>query len=1307
MTAEPIAVVGVGCALPGGVSSAPDLFAVLRDGRDCVTEIPSDRWDVDAFHSPDSVRPGKTIARHGGFISGVDEFDAGFFGISGAEAARMDPQQRLVLQTVWQALEHGGQNPEELKGSDTAVFVGASNTNSHASLKLHADGFAGVTGYDTASDAISVIAGRLASFLGLRGPCLTVDTACSGSLVGVHLARQSILSGECDAAIVVGVNVMLFPAVHIAFSKAGLLSPTGRCAAFDAGADGYVRSEGCVAVLLRRESSAVERGDRIVASVIGTAVNHHGRSVGITAPDGKAQERVMRTALTRAGVRPGQVDYLDAHGTGTPVGDPVEMRSIVDVFGESRPAGQPLHVGSAKSNFGHLEAGAGLLGLVKAALSLDHETIFPSIHFARWNPKIDLRGADIRVPTAPVAWPRNGRPRLAGVNSFGYSGTNACAILREAPAPVQAPATGDRAHELLVLSATSAESLDELAGRWADFLSAADSPALADAAFTAATGRAPLRHRIAVVGTDAASVAESLRRRRGRGGSASVVAGRARRNAGVGFVFTGQGSRYQGMGRELYDHEPVFAAAVDRCAAVIDPELGRPLREVLFGELDGEGPEDTALAQPALFAVEYALAELLRSWGVEPSVVVGHSVGEIAAACVGGLLEFEDAARFSVVRGRLMGALPREGGMLAVAAAEDVVQAWLADREDVVVSAVNGPRSVVVSGTTGAVGEIARLAEAEGVRTTALKVSHAFHSPLVEPVLAELEEFAATLRTGTPRVPVVSTLTGEVMTGDEGPRYWSRQAREAVRFHDAMRTVVGFGCPALVEVGPHPALTPVIAGAFGTTDTRLIATLRRDRRDVANLLLAAGELFVTGAPLEPARLFDGSPRQRLAAPLYPFRRDRYWFSPDGPGAIGSTPSVAGAPERAAAPATPAVTARLALETTLTTTTPWVDHRVLGKTVFPASGYLELAVRAALDGAQGPVVLRDVDFLRPLVLTPRRKVDVGVTLEETRNGTRFTVGRRGGQDDGAEHCRGVVEPGGAPGATVGDGTAVRLDDLRARLRTGVVAGRFYGKLREAGLEYGAGFSTVRELWTGADGTGEALGRITAVPDGAPAEEHGHRLSTMLDGALHVVAAALGTLSSQALDGAYVPARLGRLVLAGPLPAQVWSHASVRLDDSGSVAVATVRVTDDDGTVLVELDGAEVRHTSALSGDGVSLPGTPRRAGDSRAELVARLDSLTRDKQLTVVTEWVVDEVKDILGRLAAEYEYELDLSSIDPTSALLEIGLDSLMITEFQRRIQEKLDFRFKAMEAVEYQSMTDLAEYILHNVLAVTPASAD
>jgi acyl transferase domain-containing protein len=1302
-TSEPIAVVGAGCVLPGGILSSSDLTVALRDGRDCISEIPPDRWSVDEFYDPDPIRPGKTIARHGGFVSGIDEFDAGFFGISGAEAARMDPQQRLLLQTVWHALEDGGQNPDELKGTNTGVFIGASNTNSYVGLMQHTLGFTGITGYDATGDAVSVAAGRVASLFGLQGPCLTVDTACSSSLVALHLARQSMLAGECDVAIVAGVNVIVFPAVHIAFSKAGLLSPTGQIRAFDSAADGYVRSEGCVAVLLRRESQAVTRGDRILASVVGTAVNHHGRSIAITAPDGRAQERVMRTALTQASVRPGQVGYIDAHGTGTPVGDPMEMRSIVEVYGNSRPSGQSLHVGSVKSNFGHLEAAAGLLGLLKAALSLDRETIFPSIHFEQLNPKIDLRDSDIRVPKSPVAWPRTDGPRLAAVNSFGYSGTNACAVLREAPRPEPTPETAASPHTLLMLSAKSEESLDELARCWEDFLSSADPALLSEAAFTAAVGRATLRHRLAVVAATTADAADNLRRWRARRSTAAVVDGRARLNAKIAYVFTGQGAQYGGMGRQLYEHEPVFAAAIDRCAAVIDPDLGRRLHDVVFAEQPSEEAENTRFAQPALFAIEYALAELLRSWGVEPAVVIGHSVGEIAAACVSGLLAFEDAARFSMLRGRLMGALPR-GKMLAVAASEDVVRNWLAGRGDVVISGINGPRSVVVSGAAEAVDEVARLAEEVAVRATPLKVSHAFHSPLMDPILADLAKFAATFQPGRPTIPMVSTLTAAPLTGDEGARYWSRQARGTVRFHDGMRTVIESGCSAIVEVGPHPALSPVIAGAFGAIDTRLIQTLNRDGEDVRNMRRAAGALFVSGASLDRARLFGGSRPRRIAAPHYPFRRDRYWFSAGGPGTIRAD---AAAPESVAAqPKVPDVAARPVYEATLTGTTPWVDHRILRKTAFPGSGYLEMVIRAsaAVNGAESrPVALRNVSFLRPLVLTPGKTVSVGVHVgKDSEGGAGFVFS--GGEDEPCaevvEYCHGTIAPVDA------GGEQVPLDDLRAALSTTLAPGRFYGILREAGLEYGASFSTVRELWTGERRRGEALGRIAVVPDGAPAEDHEFRLSTMLDGSLQVAAAALGTLPERALEGAYLPFGLRQLTLSGPWPAQVWGHARVELNETGSVAVATLRVADDDGNLLAEMAGVELRHADSLTVTGSS--GTPgyarRRVGDARAELVARLEPLSPDKRLTVVTHWIVGEIRDMLGRSAAENDFELDMRSLNPSSALQEIGLDSLMITEFQRRIQEKLDFRFAAMESIEYQGIANLAEYILDRVLALAPA---
>jgi acyl transferase domain-containing protein len=1308
-SAEPIAIVGVGCKLPGNITTVEVLLAALRDGRDCITEIPPERWDLDAFYDPDPVTPGKSYVRHGGFVADVDRFDPAFFGISDSEAARMDPQQRLVLETVWHALEHAGQSPDELVKSNTGVFVAMMNTNAYSHLKAIYEGIHGVTGYDAMADAMSITAGRISHFFGLEGPCFALDTACSGSMVAVHQARQSILAGDCDAAIVVGINLILHPGIHVAFSKLQLMSRAGRCAAFDESGDGYIRGEGCVAMLLRRQSEAIARNDHILASILGSAITQDGRTPAITAPNGQAQEKVIRMALARVGISPNEIDYVEAHGTGTPVGDPIEMSALVNVYGPGRALDHTLFVGSAKTNFGHLESAAGLVGLAKAALSLDQEVIFPSLHFKRLNPNINLGQAPMQVPTTTIPWPRGERRRMAGVNSFGYSGTNTHAILQEAPLPASVAAEAARSCEIVVLSAKSQPSLQELADKWTAFLDQEGGPRLADIAFTAATGRSHLRNRLAVVVHSRDELSDKLYSWREGRMAKGVAAGQTAigRRVKIGFVFTGQGAQYAGMGRRLYESEPRFKAAIDRCASVMDAELGAPLTEILFGADGAKLLGNTRYVQPALFAIEYALADLLHHWGIEPSYVIGHSVGEIVAATVAGVLTLEDAARFVMARGRLMGALPPGGKMLAVDATPEQARDWLAGNEDEAsIAGVNGPRSVVVSGTAAAVDHVARLAAAAGHRAKALEVSHAFHSPLMDPILPELERVAANLRISAATIPVISNVTGDVLGDDIAARYWSQHVRQPVLFHEGMAKIIEAGCSVLVEIGPHPALTTAITAAFDMKKTRCVATLIREQDDVARILETLAALYVAGAPANLDRVFWSADYRRVSLPLYPFRRDKHWLREEL--GLQGEQEIKTAPARQVHPVLGRVVSigsrRALFETSLSATQPWVDHRIMGSTVFPGTAYLEMAARGfavSKDADWQSLVLRDVLFERPIVLAYRKTKKLNLTVEtRAANGVTgeatFVVSAAG---EGAteNHCRGrIVTAGEQP-----EQFSVQIE--LGRMKSKLNVGQFYGELRNAGFEYGASFSTIRELWLGEPGSGEAIARVTASANPDMPEDHPYRHSTVLDGCLQVTRAALLTVGEAEICGTFVPKSIKSVAMARELPSQAWCHVTVRTNEADRSVLASMRVISDAGDVLVHLVDLDMRQIARLSlarGDGA--PAASERTFASREELVASLTKLPARERVGVVSKWLVAEIKDILGQAAED----IDLDNLDPSTAFVEIGLDSLLVTELQRRIQEKLEFRFKPMQGLDYQSIETLAEYLLKEVLFAEPASA-
>jgi amino acid adenylation domain-containing protein len=880
---EPIAIVGMSCRFPAGASDPARYWEMLRDGRDSIREVPRDRWDIDELYDADPDAPGRMYTRSGGFLDGpIDRFDAAFFGITPREAVGMDPQQRLLLELAWEGIEDAAVAADRLAASRTGVYVGISSRDygiRHGSGGS-ADGF---DAYSATGNAFSVAAGRISYVLGLQGPNLALDTACSSSLVAVALAVQALRDGHCDQALAGGVNLMLTPETTIAMCRLRALSRDGRCRVFDAEASGYVRGEGGAIVMLKRLSDAVAAGDRIRAVIRGAAVNHDGRSSGLTVPNAAAQREVLRSALQDAGVTGADVDYLEAHGTGTSLGDPIELRAAAAVFGRDRPPGSRLAIGSVKTNVGHLEAAAGMAGLVKLVVSLEHGTIPPHLHFEQPTPHVDWDELPLVVPTRPTPWPRGDRPRLAGVSSFGFSGTNAHILVEEAPAREAAGAPHDRTARLLPLSARTPGALRALADRYSDHL-ANTADTAADICRTAAVGRAHFEHRLAVVGDSTDELRAGLDAFTRGAEMAGMFAGMTRAGrTKIAFLFTGHGAQYAGMGRQLYQTEPVFRAALHECEELLRPHLERPLLSVMHAdETDAVAArllsDGMAYSQPALFAIEYALAQLWRSWGVEPDAVLGHSVGEYAAAVIAGVLDLAAGVELVAARGRLMDALPEAGAMLAVFAAESDITLLLAPyAADISIAAVNAPDEVVVSGVRAALERFADQIAEHGIEYRWLVVAQAGHSRLLDPMLEEFERIAATVQSRAPRIPLVSCTTAKPVTAAEvaSASYWRRHLREPVRFADAVAQLAGLGCGVFVEAGPHPALLGRAQQSVPAGTGVWLPSLRRETDDATHLAesLAAGYaagLDVAWRGVYPA----GAP---VTLPTYPFHGERYWL----------------------------------------------------------------------------------------------------------------------------------------------------------------------------------------------------------------------------------------------------------------------------------------------------------------------------------------------------------------------------------------------------------------------------------------------
>jgi acyl transferase domain-containing protein/pimeloyl-ACP methyl ester carboxylesterase len=859
---EPIAIIGMGCRFPGGANDPDSFWTLLREGTDAIREVPKDRWDIDALYDPDPEAPGKMYTRWSGFLENVDQFDPAFFGISAREAASMDPQQRLLLEVAWEALEHAACAPSRLAGSETGVFIGASSSDyahyQFADLK-EIDAWAGT------GSSHSILANRLSYLLDLQGPSMAVDTACSSSLVAVHLACQSLRAGECRQALAGGVNLILTPEPAIIFCRARMMAADGRCKTFDARADGYVRGEGAGVVALKRLADAQADGDPILAVIRGIAINQDGRSNGLAAPNLTAQQSVIRKALANGRLDAGDVTYIEAHGTGTALGDPIEIEALATIYG-TRGAAECL-LGSVKTNIGHLEAAAGMAGLIKTVLILQHAEIPPHLHLQTLNPNISLKDTRFAIPTARTEW----TGRFAGVSSFGFGGTNAHVVLEAAPAlDEKAEGKGSspvRPWQLLTISAKTPAALRELTRRYDRLLSHTDR--LPEICCTANTGRGHFSHRLAVVAPDTntarGEIAAFLNSDKP---GAAAETGRLK----VGLLFTGQGSQYAGMGRQLYDADPVFRSAFDRCAAVLDPLLGRRLIDVCADE---HLLRQTAWAQPALFSLEWSLAQLWISWGIQPALLLGHSLGELAAACLAGVFSLEEGLQLTAARGRMMQTTAR-GAMAAVFASPAEVRT-VAGR--VAIAAENGVGETVISGTPEEIGNAVAALQDSGIRTRPLRSDVAFHSPLMDRILDEFSAQAARVGFSPARIPIVSNRTGRLSAREEMSHgdYWVQQLRNPVRFSDGLQTLTDEGVQVLIEVGPHPTLLGLQQSGFPQADVLGLPSLRRGTPEWQQLLKSVGRYYTAGGTVDWDAFEGRRARSTVVLPTYPFQRTRCWL----------------------------------------------------------------------------------------------------------------------------------------------------------------------------------------------------------------------------------------------------------------------------------------------------------------------------------------------------------------------------------------------------------------------------------------------
>ncbi|NEQ79181.1 MAG: acyltransferase domain-containing protein [Moorea sp. SIO2I5] len=1265
-----IAIIGMSCRYPGA-NNWKEFWENLKNGVDSVTEVPPGRWEEKNWYHPDPYHPGTSYSKCAGFLDEIDKFDPLFFEISPEEARFIEPQQRIFLEEAYHSIEDAGYATDSLRGKKYGVFVGASTNGDYAKLLS-------ISGLDThrmalTGNILSIIPARIAYLLDLRGPVVAIDTACSSSLVAIHQACESIQRGESEMAIAGGITILPTADLQILTSQFQMVSPDGRCKTFDASASGTVWSEGCGVLVLKRYSQAIQDNDHIYGVIKGTGVNYDGNTNGISAPSSQSQANLQKAVYHKFGINPETISYVETQGTSY-IGDAIDVEALTEAFYKWTNKKQFCAIGSVKTNIGHSAAAAGVSGLIKTILCLKNQKLVPSLHFNQPNPHIDFENSPFYVNTEFKDWKVfEGQPRQAAVSSFGFSGTNAHIVVEEAPSQVKSQNVVEPPIHLLTLSAKTEKALDELVSSYQNYLETNPELALADVCYTASTGRAHFNHRLGIIASETTEIIEKLLGWKTEEELVGVFSGQANNESPkIAFLFTGQDSQYVNVGRQLYEQAPTFRQAVEECDQILQPYLEVPLLEFIYPKDAQKSSylDQTAYTQPAIFAIEYALAKLWESWGIKPDVVMGHSVGEYVAATVAGVFSLEDGLKLIAMAGQLMQKLPSGGQMVSVTASESqVIEAIKEYSSQVTIAAVNGPESIVISGESEAIASIFRKLESSGVKIKQPQVSHVFHSPLMEPMLGEFETVAKEITYSQPKIQLISNVTGEKVGAEiTTAKYWVDRVRQPVRFLESIKTLEEEGYETFIEIGPKPILLEMGRQCVTEDVGEWLPSLSPGVEEWQQMLYSLGKLYVKGAKIDWSGFNSDYSRQKVALPTYPFQRERYWietqkaYLPNWQKAQNQHPLLGEKLHLAGIENQERFQSHIAEKSPI-----YLSHyRVFEQALFPATGYLEMATAAARELFNSPqVAVTDVFIVKELILpeTEIKKIQTVLTPLEN-NSYKFEIfsiseGENQQKPQWKLHTEGKI----SADSTLTPEAKIDIEKYKSECTQAIDIKDHYKYYRDIGIDYGSSFQGIKQLWKG---EGRAIAEIVLSEELTARVVDYHLHPALLDLSLQII------LHTKQIDQTYLSKGVEKWKLYKSPGTRVWAIAEM----AESSLTANIKLVDEQGIVQAELQGFRAKETTA-SDLLISLPlsrfvSSPpsliekstltKETKDNR--ILEQLKSVSQSEQEKILIAYIQNQIAKLL---------KITNSQIDMQESLYQMGLESIMAIELRNLVITELE----------------------------------